>query len=485
MSNTMRHNVNMDYKGAKTKKWKYHNKNKLISWALLAMAIGFITWGGFELRNWNKRVPSEQGFSAEIMDIMGVQTCGPVSINKNDLYESFYGNREWFLLGDEFDDGDRILTLNLSLNEKYRDDLGSVDDLVVSYEVVDTSMAGDFVPEFGDEMFYHVDIPVENLDPGEYAVQANVDFGCGRVSSQKYRFNVSYPLYVTWTFDWEGYYVKQEYLDDIDELTTKHYDFPLTHFFNPRIYVTPTMSNGHAMHLTNWVKSRRDSHGHYIGLHLHMFNDMVEAAGVEPHDEPAWGWYSDDGYDILVSGYSYNDMSKILTWSQLMFLQNGLGDPTIFRAGGWFADEGTLSVLEAHGFVMDSSGRTSFVFGKNDVQSHWNLDATVAPYHPNLYDQNSDSAPNMGIWEFPNNGGDSWAFSKDEMLERYRQNYDGRFLAEKQTLTYLSHPEWFYEDKSKMDGLLNEIDRDLFIEDSGPVIYTTLDETYKVWAEVE
>jgi hypothetical protein len=212
-----------------------------------------------------------------------------------------------------------------------------------------------------------------------------------------------------------------------------------------------------------------------------MFPDMVKAAGVEPQTSPAWGWYRDDGYDILVSGYSYEDMNIILDWSQQQFLQNGLGDPDMFRAGGWFADEGTLQVLEDNGFVLDSSGRDKYSIGSNDVETHWNLSTTTQPYRPNKYDQNSREAPNMDIWEFPNNGGSAFSIDENELYQAFSDNYSGKVLGQPKVVTYLSHPDWFEVDKPRMDKTLTRIEENMYEDDNGPVIYTTLKYVYNIW----
>ncbi|MDD3661795.1 MAG: hypothetical protein PHG63_01900, partial [Candidatus Dojkabacteria bacterium] len=310
---------------------------------------------------------------------------------------------------------------------------------------------------------------------------AHISHDCGEFDTRGYSFNVSYPVYVTWTFDWEGNDVKQQYLNDMDELTRKHRDFPLTHFFNPRIYATDRVSPERAEYLTQWVIDRRDQYGHQIELHIHMFTDMVSAAGVAPHSDPAWGWTTHDGYDVLVSGYSYDDTNKIVDWATAQFIAHGLGTPTMFRAGGWFADEETLLALQDNGFIADSSGRTAFSIGTNNAVSPWNLSITAQPFQPNVYDQNSSAYPTMKIWELPNNGGDSWAFSKDDMYNRYRANYAGGVSDRMTVVTYLSHPDWFYEDKPKMDALLTDIERDLYADDNGPVIFGTLEDVYLTW----
>jgi hypothetical protein len=316
--------------------------------------------------------------------------------------------------------------------------------------------------------------------PGKYWVNAVIESPCGVEKSKDYEILLSYPVYITWTIDWEGSDIPQQNLNDMDVITSKHRDFPLTHFFNPRIYILESMSNQRRQYLTNWVLYRRDNFGHSIGLHLHMFPDMVSAAGVEPQYKPAWGWHRDDGYDILVSGYPYAKMDKILKWSKQQFAANGLNEPKTFRAGGWFADSGTLKVLEDNGFILDSSGRTKFSIGTNQVETPWDLKTTTQPYRPNINNQNSDKPPNMDIWEFPNNGGNAYTLTSSELYKAFTDNYSGGVASKRKVVTYLSHPDWFQEDKPKMDEVLTKIERYMYEDDNGPVIFTTLDDVYKV-----
>lgn len=325
---------------------------------------------------------------------------------------------------------------------------------------------------------YVVDLDFSQMEIGEYEIVNVISTGCFDITTTPIIVTVSYPMFVMWTHDWEGYDVKQIYLDDIDRISRKHYDIPSVHFFNPRIYITGDLSASRAQYLTDWVIERRDTLGHEIALHLHMHTDMIEHVGLEPHESPAWGWNTDDGYDVLTLGYDYDVITTLLEWSKNEFYKNGLGVPEVYRAGGWFADEGTLQALEDTGFVIDSSGRTKYHLGNGNILGPWDLPVDTQPYLPNIYNQNLSVSPTMDIWEFPNNGGDSWAFSEEEMKDRFNRNFGSGILSEPATVVYLSHPHWFYEDSSKIDGLFSYIDMHLYSEGRGPVIYATYEDIY-------
>jgi hypothetical protein len=414
-------------------------------------------------------------------EVRGAKSCEEFSLSSEDVFTSFSLNRRWFLLGDELSPDGQMLELSLDLKEEGLTLVRSFDDPRITYTIAETEKSGDFYRESVEGVRYQATIGLGDLHPGTYTVQASLDFRCGELVSRKRAFNVSYPLYLSWTLDWEGYDVKDQYLADIAQLAKSHNNLPLTHFYNPYIFVNPAISKGRSEELTGWVKKRRDQYGEAIGLHLHMFPDMVEEAGVTPRKSPGWGSFLSEGYDVPLSAYTYRETLRLLSWSKEVFTKQGLGSPTIFRAGGWFADEETLKALEDSDFLVDSSGRTKVLFGENGLASPWDLKKTTQPYRPNLFNQNSPAEPNSLLWEFPNNGGDSWSFTVQELIERFYANFGKKPLGRRKLVTYLSHPEWFYKDAPKIERLLNETDKYLYARDKGPVIYVDLEDAYKIW----
>ena len=410
-------------------------------------------------------------------NVMNIQTIELAEINSQDVYTSFFGNRKWLLLGNEFEKEDQNLVLTLKLNEKYLEHIKANDwtvSLVISGYKTET------VFRKTEDLVFEINVDARNFFPGSYEALAIIDFGSGRKETTVHAFNVTYPVYVNWTIDWEGLDVREQYLSDMASIADEH-DIPMTHFFNPRIYVTKSIPSDRAQYLTNWVLNRSNNKNEDIGLHFHMFDDMVAAAGVKPLENPIrWGSGIKGGYDTLTSNYSVSDMVKMLEWAKSIFVKNKLGVPSMFRAGGWYADEKTLTALEDSDFMLDSSGRTAYVFGKNIQKGHWELEETTQPYRMNSADQNVTNLPNMNLWEFPNNGSDSYKFSAEEMIERFYQNYDSKILSQKKVVNFLSHPHWFNIDKPKLDILFQEIDTHLYRNDSGPVIYKSLGDTFRI-----
>ena len=435
-------------------------KNILNKRAVILAALFLVSGSYLGVRLWNYQEKSP--------------TVAKAAFEPEQVFAEVTANRKWVLLGDEFTSKQKSLTFSVELSPEF-----SISDVSLSYQINAAGAEGKMLPE-GDARF-SAEIFVGNLKPGRHTVKARADSSTGSATSPEVEFIVSYPLYVTWTLDWEGYDIPQNYLGDLTEISQK-YGVPITHFFNPRLYTSPDISGARAEYLTEWVRDRRDQNGDAIGLHLHMFPDMVKAAGVAPRSKPAWGSNLKDGYDILTSAYTQEETAKMLDWSKRIFEENGLGTPTMFRAGGWFADEETLMALQDTGFNLDSSGRTGDQEKTTNIEGHWDLSAATHPYQLNAEDQNLIGSPTTNLWEFPNNGADSWAYTQKELYQRFTANFNGDPLNEKQVVTYLSHPEWFSTDKPKIEALFSAINKYRNSADRGPVIYITLDQAYQIWA---
>lgn len=349
----------------------------------------------------------------------------------------------------------------------------------INYTILGANLGGEMEEAYPGTFIAEIDI--EDLKPGAYEIMAIVGNKPNEINSQISRFIISEPVYVSWTIDWEGYYENPTYLNQMAEITKKH-NVPLTHFFNPRIYITESVTQSQREYMTDWVKNRRDEFGESIGLHLHMHKDMVADAGVEPKDTPRWGRYKDaDGQDVLTTEYSYEDLQKIVGWGIDKFEENGLGTPKMYRAGGWMADMDLLKVLDEKGFWLDSSGRKRDSWWSNFP--YWNLESTTQPYLISKAEQNLSKAPNLNLWEFPNNGGDTTAFEAESSIQKFKDNYSGGIVEEKKLVTFLSHPRFFNVDAPRMETILEYLESVKRDNDNGPVVFITLEEAYEIWTE--
>lgn len=341
-----------------------------------------------------------------------------------------------------------------------------------TYEVLNSNLSGSL--EKISKREYTASINPASLQPGKYQLQVTVEDQNETFKTPKTYFFVSKPLFVTFTVDYEGSDVPDENLAELVEFAEGHPPLPIVHLFNPHIYVAPDISQNRADYLTQWILVRK-LNGDEVGMHLHMRNEMVQAAGVDVRKTPKWTSTLDNGHDVPCSAYTYDEFTKIVSWAKEQFLTEGLGEPVTFRAGGWFADETTLKVLDHNNFKIDTSGREYTSWG--NLSLHWQLSSTTKPYHPSESNQNAATPlPQLRLWEFPNNGGDSYKYTVEQMIQRFNDNYKRQPLTEKQTVTYLTHPHDFSADREKLDPTFSHIDQYLLRNDNGPVLYVTLED---------
>lgn len=405
----------------------------------------------------------------------------PLGLAENDAYfkQTIGGlsgntNRTWFLTTTN-----ETLTYSITVPEQY---VTGQQDVSFMYQLDDHEPK---ILAHASGREWKITIPRDELAIGEHTIHTLITIYDMMYPTQKTTFYVSEPLIVTWTIDWDGYDAPDEYLEQMAAISDKR-NLPMTHLFNPRIYVTDEITPERADYLTQWVLERNNIHHEEIGLHLHMFTEFVEQSGLTPKTEPIWGSPYTEGYDILTMTYNQEEMREILEYAKSLFAEKGLGRPLSFRAGGWFANSDTLQALDATGFLVDSSGRTSYEFGLNHVKGPWDLRETSQPFLPSVTNQNSTNPPpRLSLLEVPNNGADSFWFSEEQMIERFNKNYPGGVLSQPKQVTFLSHPHWLdHENKNdKIEHVFSHVDQFTYDHDHGPVIYGTLLDVYELFSE--
>lgn len=472
---------------------------------ILFVGLGFL---GYKILSYSPAPKVEDPISGEVLDPDDINAeadivnrgdgsnCSNFDTYKDSIFASLNTPRKWVLIGEEFDAEQKSMIISTAMNQDYGAASAGIKKFHIRAEVVEQNVKIELGQKEGDNKGYQGKINFSKVTPGVQKVRTYIVSSCGYAYSDTRDVNISYPVYVAWTLDHEGRNFPYSHLQNIDSIAKKHNNMPITHFYNPRTHVSSVVNQQFANQYLEWVKARNKNHGDTIGLHMHMYFDMVKAAGVEPQTAPAWGWSTNDGYDVLVSGYSYDEMSKILTWSKQLFAEKGLPEPRMFRAGGWHATTDTLIILEDNGFIVDSSGRSRFtssepgkVLGNNNIPFPWILSTTTQPYRPTYYSQNDqDGFGNelMKIWEFPNNGLDSTdpGGTSVNLFSYFVENYPntGQPIDKRTTVNFLSHPDYFNVDAPRIDGLFTKIDPYLYDKDSGPVMYVTLDYLYDVYA---
>lgn len=351
-----------------------------------------------------------------------------------------------------------------------------LDNISPKYTILPINKEGQMYKTSANE--YEMIINSEELNPGEYNIQSSFTYNGTNYQTDKDTFYISYPLYVHMTLDWEGSDTSTFELNTIINFSKEHANLPITHFFNPRIYVADDISKDRQKYLSEWIIERKNT-GDEIGMHLHMHREVVSAASVLFRSEPKWTNYLNTGHDVPMSAYSYEELKQILTWATNEFIKQGLGVPISFRAGGWFADLNVLSALEDTGFKIDSSGRDYYIWGTGKIPGTWKLNTKTQPYQPSKSDQNSTyPEPNFTLWEFPNNGYNSYFYKSDNLIKAFNDNYTEKILTNHTVITYLSHPHAFSKDLPNLDPAFDYTDNYLAILDKGPVIYSTLELSY-------
>lgn len=403
-------------------------------------------------------------------DVKGDESidCNVLKPQIKNIIESTALKRKWLLVGDNLpEEYTNLIIISDLENTSY--ETKAFED--ITFEIEGSNISGELAY---DEAQKNLTLKrnVEDLKPGVYSVKISSNSKyCSIPEYKEFTFNISSPVYVTWTMDWEGFDVEQKYLDSITNISKK-YGVPITHFFNPYIYLN--LSKTRSAYLTEWIKDRVQL-GDSVGLHLHMDNKLVKAAGVKVQDSLTWGGWYKNGHDVPNSVYGYVDFKKIIMWSQAQFKANNLPIPTMYRGGAWFVDEENLRVLNDLGFVLDSSGRQKYIWGDNKLEGPWDLKSTTQPYQLNGKNQNVTANPTMKLWEVPNNGADSWSFTAEQMLGYFKDNYSGGINQDIKVVTYLSHPHWFNIDEPKIISLFRSLGKYTVVSDNGPVIFITLD----------
>ena len=118
-------------------------------------------------------------------------------------------------------------------------------------------------------------------------------------------------------------------------LSILHPDMRYTHLFNPVAYAktTPLLALIEA-----YLRESRDQRGAEIGLHLHMYPELMQAAGVTMRNGPGVGGSlpcanDSTGYAVPMSLYTAAEMEKMLRWAVDQMRGHGLCHPRSFCPG--------------------------------------------------------------------------------------------------------------------------------------------------------
>jgi hypothetical protein len=390
------------------------------------------------------------------------------------------GARNWYLVGDGLTDGNDTFELAIKGPS--------------STSVVDLFLDGHYVKRaHRTTSGWKFSIDLRTLPAGDHRVLLSAD-GDSQAFAQV-SFKRSYPLYVAVSNDWDTGDHGDDKLERQDRLHANHPRLVLTHFVGPYTFTDPTVTPARAQYLVQWLKNYEQTAGDEIGLHVHPWCNFVTRAGVTCRTSPSFSKASDTtGYTVVLGSYTRSELERIFKTANDIFVANGLGKPTSFRAGGWTATGDVLAALSTVGHVTDASGcnwarleEWEFVSGATLYQwnrEHWMpVDDATQPYYPSQDDVLADAAPHMTILEVPDNGALVDYVSANEMIDMFHKHYvTGKAMTEAKHYSIGYHPVNFSEAFFvRIDTALTEIDKHLAADDKGPVIYARMSDLPKAF----
>jgi len=337
----------------------------------------------------------------------------------------------------------------------------------------------EFVTVAATDGTIHFTRPVADMDPGIYTFSASIDNGGNTISTTGITVNVSEPLLVSWTFDWEGWDTPNEAMATINGLSVKYPAIRFTHFVSPRTFLPGVLSPVRANEISAFLNGRMEK-GDEIAMHAHMHFDLVRAAGVATRSGHPWGLMTKDGYDTPTTEYSPSELRQIIEFGLSVASQSGLPKMSGFRAGGWFLNTAQLNELRSLGFTYDSSGRDRPATGAFRT-TPWNLAVGAQPYYPSESDQNMPDVETTGILEIPLNGLSTYDQTKEEMIGRINAVYQGGILNRPKTLVFVSHPQFYSREFARIPDVLTRIMTVAQVTELGPAVFVTTGEIAKIW----
>ena len=154
--------------------------------------------------------------------------------------------------------------------------------------------------------------------------------------------------------DWEGATLDAPDLAALERLERALPGVPLTHFVSAAYFTKPGADPEAVRRALARVVRPEDE----VGVHLHAWTRLVEAAGVEPRFEPSylgrddWALDGETGWDVEIESYQPSELEAIVRTSMALL---SLESPRSFRAGAWLAGPRVLEAVRRCGFAIDSS----------------------------------------------------------------------------------------------------------------------------------
>jgi hypothetical protein len=233
---------------------------------------------------------------------------------------------------------------------------------------------------------------------------------------------------VVMTVDWEGRSLDEFNLQAMEQFRNDYPDIGVLQFLNAAYFYKPDANPNLVIQAINRGLRPNDE----IGLHIHGWKRLIEAAGIRHRVGPTWRYdlaeplscEYDCGHQVPISAYEVDELVRIINFSNETLERNGFGHPVSFRSGGWMSQSNVIDALILSGMKLDSSAVPTVHLDKDNFRG-LHLFGWLVPMWEGI---TSTSQPYvMGpagrqLWQVPNNGCLADYMTGDMMLEVFKEN---------------------------------------------------------------
>ena len=309
------------------------------------------------------------------------------------------------------------------------------------------------------------------------------------------------PLYVTMVSHFDAPWDMA--LNDINafrNLTTAHPDMRWTHLWNPAAYTqaTPLLAS-----IETYLLESRDQHGAEIGVHTHMYQSLISAAGVAFQTGPSVsaGFPScccdSSGYAVPTSSYSKAEIHSILDFTVDTFLERGLCRPRAYCAGFYTTSMELQEVLADLDFTVSAAAfppgtEIGSEYGPCwDLHSGWNASVThLTPPYPISTSTILPGGPapylagDLGtLLEVPQTCKIDWMVTATQMKSIVQDHYNLALSGTPTAVCLAIHDTLADGEEAKFDEVLDFVDL-LRVAGTVPVHYVTTSELREAFLDL-
>ncbi|MCZ6596063.1 MAG: hypothetical protein O7B99_00325 [Planctomycetota bacterium] len=307
------------------------------------------------------------------------------------------------------------------------------------------------------------------------------------------------PIYVTVFSHFDApWSMQQADLDAFRQLSVDHPEMRWTHLWNPAAY---TQSTPLLPQIEAYLVESRDTFGAEIGVHTHMVQSLVSAAGVAFQSGPSVSasppacCCDGSGYAVPTSAYTYDEIRAILELTIDRFLEHGLCRPRSYCAGFYTTSTTLQQVLSDLDFTTSAAAfpwGTEFGPGYGacwDLHSGWDASVThmtrpyrvsttsILPGGPPPYLKN-DQGP---LLEIPQVCKIDWMVTAAEMKTIFLDQYAVAIAGTPTAVALAMHDTLAAGEQAKFDEVLDLIDTLEAGFGQAPVHYVTAAELRAAW----